>query len=62
LSEPDTATTNVAYRQTKAERKSKGSFWRISAPQHIITIVHNFGPMYVTKAGGNRVHMNFKIH
>jgi hypothetical protein len=26
LSEPDTATTNVAYRQTKAERKSKGSF------------------------------------
>jgi hypothetical protein len=26
LSEPDTATTNVAYQRTKAERKLKGSF------------------------------------
>jgi len=60
-SELDIAPTNMTYRRTKAERQSKGPFSRTRAPQHIVTIVHILGLMYVTKAGGNRAHMNFKI-
>src|ERR1700733_9266727 len=60
-SEVDIAPTNMTYRRTKAERQLKDPFSQTRAPQHIITIVQILGLMYVTKAGGNRAHMNFKI-